>query len=85
MKIRCILGFQKNAQWKFWPDCANAQADLNLCQAHTSEGTFSDVVTQKNLMICNDKHDSLCDNLICINITPNYSRGNIFQLTIDRV
>ena len=24
-------------------NCANAQADLNLCLAHMSEGTFSDV------------------------------------------
>ena len=30
-------------QRRFWSACANAQADLNLCWAHMSKGTFSDV------------------------------------------
>ena len=34
----------KWAQWRFWSDSANAQADLNLRWAHTSENTFSDIV-----------------------------------------
>ena len=34
----------KFAQWRFWSDCANAQADLNLRWAHMSKGTFSDVL-----------------------------------------
>ena len=38
-----ILGYPKCAQWRFWSDCANAQADLNLRWAHMSEGTFSGV------------------------------------------
>ena len=29
-KKLCILGYPKCAQWRFWSDCANAQADLNL-------------------------------------------------------
>ena len=29
----------KSAQWRFWPVCANVQANLNLCWAHMSEGT----------------------------------------------
>ena len=43
IKKRCILGYSKCAQWRFWSDCANAQADLNLRWAHMSEGTFSDI------------------------------------------
>ena len=30
-------------QWRFWSDCANAQAGLNLRWTHMSEGMFSDV------------------------------------------
>ena len=30
MKKLCILGFSKCALWRFWSDCMNAQADLNL-------------------------------------------------------
>ena len=30
----CILGYPKCAQCRFWSDCANAQADLNLRNAH---------------------------------------------------
>ena len=45
MKKPCIPGFPKCDQWRFWSDCANAQADLNLRWAHMSEGTFSDVTT----------------------------------------
>ena len=35
----------KCIEWRFWSDCANtnAQADLNLCWAHISEGTFCHV------------------------------------------
>ena len=39
----CILGYLKCAQRRFWSDCANAQADLNLRWAHMPEGPFSDV------------------------------------------
>ena len=38
-----ILGYPKCAQWRFRSDCTNAQADLNLRQAHMSEGILSDV------------------------------------------
>ena len=44
MKKPWSLCFPKCAQWRFWSDCANAQADLKLRLAHTSEYTFSDVV-----------------------------------------
>ena len=40
MKKRRILGYPKCAQWRFWSDCANAHADLNLRWAHMSEGWF---------------------------------------------
>ena len=43
-KILWILGYPKRAQRRFWSDCANAQADLNLRWAHMCECTFSDVV-----------------------------------------
>ena len=39
----CILSYHKGSQWKFWSDCANAQAELNFCWAHISESTFPDV------------------------------------------
>ena len=38
-----ILGYPIFAQWGFWSDWANAQADLNLHWMHMFEGTFSDV------------------------------------------
>ena len=40
MKKLCILGYPKCAQWRFWSDCANAQADLNLRWAHISKLRF---------------------------------------------
>ena len=40
MKKLCILAYPKCGQWRFWSDCANAQADLNLRWPHMSEGTF---------------------------------------------
>ena len=42
MKKLCILGYPKYARWRFCSDGMNAQADLNLCSAHMSHGTFSD-------------------------------------------
>ena len=42
-----ILCCTKCAQWIFWSDCANAQADLNLCWSHMSEGTFSNVTVHR--------------------------------------
>ena len=44
MKKLCVIDHYKCAQWRFWSDCANAQADLNLRWAHMSEGMFTDVV-----------------------------------------
>ena len=49
-KMFCILGDPKCAQWRFWSDCANAQADLNLRWAHMSEGTFSDDTAYFNVI-----------------------------------
>ena len=46
LKKPCTLGYPKCAQWRFWSDCTRAQADLNLCWAHKSKGTFSDVAAQ---------------------------------------
>ena len=46
MKKVWILGYPKCAQWRFWSDCANAQADLNLRWAHMSKGTFYDFVAR---------------------------------------
>ena len=46
MKNFCILSYSKCAKWRFWSDCAKAQADLNLRWARMSEGagcTFFDV------------------------------------------
>ena len=38
------------AQQRFWSDCANAQADLNLRWVHISEGTSSDLADQMHLL-----------------------------------
>ena len=46
MKKLCILGYPKSAHWRFWSDCANVQADLNLRWAHRSDGTFPDDAIQ---------------------------------------
>ena len=42
----CILDYPKCTEWRFWSDCANAQAGPKLHWEHISEGTFSDVVDQ---------------------------------------
>ena len=55
MRKRCIIGYRKFAKWRFWSDCANAQADLNLRWAHVSEGAFSDVAAQ--IVSCEAKDD----------------------------
>ena len=46
IKKLCTLGYPNCVQRRFWSDCANAQADLNLRWAHTSESTFSDVAAR---------------------------------------
>ena len=51
----CILCLLKCVQWRFWSDCANAQADLNLRWAHMSTGTFSDVAAQMSFTVCSRK------------------------------
>ena len=38
------LDYPECAQWRFWSDCTNVQADLNLCWAYLSDGTFSDIL-----------------------------------------
>ena len=43
LKNSCIFGYSNFARKRFWSDCENAQADLNIRWAHMSEGTFSDV------------------------------------------
>ena len=42
MKKLSIFGCPKCTLWRFWSDCAIAQADLNL---YISKGTFSHVVS----------------------------------------
>ena len=36
-------------QRRLWSDCTDAQADLSLCWAHMSEGTFSHIAAQMSL------------------------------------
>ena len=38
-----ILAYPKCAQWGFWSDCVDAQADLILCWVYMSENIFCDV------------------------------------------
>ena len=45
MKRLCINGYPKCTQWRFWSDCANAPADLNLRRARMSEDMYSIFVT----------------------------------------
>ena len=42
MKKLCFLGYPKCSKWRFWSDCANAQADLSVSWAHILGSTFSD-------------------------------------------
>ena len=60
MKKLCILGYPKCAQWRFWSDCANAQADPTLCWAHMSEGTCSDIAAH----FCSSKAVIHCFQLV---------------------
>ena len=52
LKKLCILDISKCAQWRFWSDCANAQADLNLRWSHMGEGTFNDAVAHLYYFNC---------------------------------
>ena len=41
---KCFIhGYPKCAQWRFWLDCVNVQADLNILWVHMFEGAFPDV------------------------------------------
>ena len=42
----CILRYPESAHWRFWSDCANAQADLNLHWAHMPKSTLPYVAAQ---------------------------------------
>ena len=44
MNKLCITGYPKCAQWRFWSECTNPQADLNFRWVHMYEGTFSNIV-----------------------------------------
>ena len=46
MKALCTLDYSTCAEWRFWSNCTNAQADQNLRWAHISKGTFSDIAVQ---------------------------------------
>ena len=50
MKKLYMFDNPKCAQWRFWSDCANAKADLNLLWAIMFEDTFSDLMAKMNLM-----------------------------------
>ena len=40
MKIPCIHDYPKCVKWRFWSNCGNAQADLNLWWAYMSKVRF---------------------------------------------
>ena len=46
MKNICIRCCTKCTQGRSWPDCENAQADVNLLLSYMSEGKFSDVAAK---------------------------------------
>ena len=48
---RCKVSSSEQRQ--FWSDCADAQADLSLCWAYMSEGTFSHVVAHMSAISTN--------------------------------
>ena len=41
MEKFCMPGYPKCTQWRFWSDCANAQAELNVRWTHISDGKLS--------------------------------------------
>ena len=45
----CVLGYPKCAQWRFWSNWANAQADLDLHWARMTEDAFFDVASNQDL------------------------------------
>ena len=51
VKKPCNHGYPKCVQWRFWSDCAFAQADLNLRWAHRPEGTVSNLTFQMLIVI----------------------------------
>ena len=51
MKRLCILRYRKYVLWRFWSDCANARADLNLCWVNMLQCAFSDVAAHMSLML----------------------------------
>ena len=60
-------------QRRFWSDCANTQADLNLRWAHMSEGTFSDVAANFYLL-----------NLLCLLVGKWWAKWTSgFQLNLE--
>ena len=48
MKNFCILGYSKCTHWRFWSDCANAQAALNLHCVHSFWRYGSHVIAYMN-------------------------------------
>ena len=57
IKKLCIYRYPKCDWWRFWSDCANAQADLNLRCLHMSQVMFSAVAA----------HTCMCLTLILLN------------------
>ena len=51
-----VLHTKKCVQWRFWSDCANALADLNLRLDHMSECTSSHI---EALEVCTDEASRL--------------------------
>ena len=60
------LAIKNRAQRRFWSDCANAQADLNLRWAHMSKVTFAD-----RIMVLSHRGSV---SRQCINIANNIYR-----------
>ena len=87
-KKLCITVCQKCAQWRFWSDYVNAQADLTLSLAHTYEGTISDVAVHPhmNFPIISDSADFsfklLYKVMKCGRDTPEFWINEAFRFSV---
>ena len=80
IKKLCILGYPKCVQWRFWSDCANAQADLNLRWAHMSEaeGTYSDAASNQWYMMVRYypvMYRPIFESIILISLHESFKRA----------
>ena len=72
MKKLCILGYLNCAQWRFWSDCANAQADLNLRWAHMSDVWFL-------TWLIGSKWQSF-GKFVCVTVSPSLTHFSVNAL-----